>query len=87
MIRLSAQGRGLCKLGVAVLAIWLLIWVITPFWVSLSPLHQRFADVQEKYDVPIGALYYNDLPFINDAAMMLNDTWRYLPHGVLQHKK
>lgn len=77
----SPRGRGLVRLGIAAFAIWFVIWVATPFWVSFSPLHQQFAEAQERHGVPIGALYYNDLPFINDAAMMLNDTWRYLPRG------
>ena len=40
-----------------------------------------------KYDVPIGALYYNDIPFINEAAMEIRDTWRFLPRGPLPEKK
>lgn len=77
------RRRGVLKLALGVFVIWFIIWVVTPFWVSFSPLHQQFAKAQEMYDVPIGALYYNDLPFINDAAMTLNDTWRYLPRGPL----
>ena len=48
---------GFVKLLLCMGFIWLLLWVITPMWVSLSPLHQEFAEAQEQYDVPIGALY------------------------------
>lgn len=68
---------GFVKLLLCMGFIWLLLWVITPMWVSLSPLHQEFAEAQEQYDVPIGALYYNDLPFIIDA---FHGNARY--HGV-----
>lgn len=78
---LPPHCNGVVKLLFCLFCIWFLLWVATPFWVSLSPLHQGFASAQDKYDVPIGALYYNDLPFINEAAMTLNDTWRYLPRG------
>ncbi len=74
---------GFVKLLLCMGFIWLLLWVITPMWVSLSPLHQEFAEAQEQYDVPIGALYYNDLPFIIDASMETRDTWRFLPRGPL----
>ena len=56
---------GYVKLLLCMFTIWLLLWVITPLWVPYSKLHQDFAAAQEKYDVPIGALYYNDIPFIN----------------------
>lgn len=69
------------KLGLILFGLWLLIWVITPFWVSFSPLHQTLRRVHEENGIPPGALYYNDLPFINDAAMELRDTWRFLPKG------
>ncbi len=72
---------GFVKLLLCAGFIWLLLWVITPMWVSLSPLHQQFAAAQERYDVPIGALYYNDIPFIIDASMETRDTWRFLPRG------
>ena len=70
------------KLLFAVVFIWFFLWMFTPFWVSFSPVHQRFAAAQEDLGVPIGALYYNDLPFINDAAMVLRDTWRFLPRDM-----
>ena len=66
---------GYVKLLLCMFTIWLLLWVITPLWVPYSKLHQDFAAAQEKYDVPIGALYYNDIPFINEAAMEIRDTW------------
>ena len=78
---LPPRARGFAKLALGVFSIWFILWVATPFWVSFSPLHQQFAAAQEEHGVPIGALYYNDLPFINEAAMTLNDTWRYLPRG------
>lgn len=78
---LPPRARGFAKLALGVFCIWFMLWVATPFWVSFSPLHQQFAEAQETHGVPIGALYYNDLPFINEAAMTLNDTWRYLPRG------
>lgn len=74
---------GSVKLLLASAFIWLFLWVLTPIWVSYSPLHQEFAAAQDRYDVPIGALYYNDLPFIIDASMELRDTWRFLPRGPL----
>ena len=77
---------GIVKLGLAIGFIWLLLWVITPMWVAKSRIHQQFAAAQEKYDVPIGALYYNDLPFIIDASMETRDTWRFLPRGPLPSK-
>lgn len=73
--------RGVIKLAFSIFLIWFIIWVATPFWVSFSPVHQQFAKAQETHGVPIGALYYNDLPFINDAAMVLRDTWRFTPRG------
>ena len=72
---------GPLKFVLTLFSLWLLLWVFTPLWVSLSPVHQEFAAAQERYDVPIGALYYNDIPFINEAAMELRDTWRFLPRG------
>ncbi len=78
---------GYVKLLLCMFTIWLLLWVITPLWVPYSKLHQDFAAAQEKYDVPIGALYYNDIPFINEAAMEIRDTWRLLPRGPLPEKK
>lgn len=78
--------NGSVQLGLWIGGIWLLLWVITPLWVSQSPLHQDFAAAQEQYDVPIGALYYNDIPFINEAAMEIRDTWRFLPRGPLPQK-
>ncbi len=56
---------------------WFFLFVFTPFWVSYSPIHQHFFQTAEENDIPVGALYYNDLPFINDAAMILRDTWRF----------
>ena len=73
--------NGYLKLVLAILCIWLLIWVITPFWVSFSPLHQTLRSAHEENGIPPGALYYNDLPFIGEAAMELRDTWRFLPKG------
>ncbi len=81
-----SRMAGWLKLAFAVFCIWFFLWVFTPFWVSFSPLQQRFAAVQEEMDIPIGALYYNDLPFINDAAMMLRDTWRFLPRDMEDKK-
>ena len=78
---------GYVKLLLCMFTIWLLLWVITPLWVPYSKLHQDFAAAPEKYDVPIGALYYNDIPFINEAAMEIRDTWRFLPRGPLPEKK
>ena len=78
---------GIVKLGLAAGFIWLLLWVITPRWVAKSPVHQQFAAAQDLYDVPIGALYYNDLPFIIDASMETRDTWRFLPRGPLASKR
>lgn len=77
---------GYVKLALSLFTLWLLLWVVTPFLVSYSKVHQDFAAAQEKYDVPIGALYYNDIPFINDAAMELRDTWRFLPRGPIVEK-
>ena len=79
---------GYVKLLLCMFTIWLLLWVITQSGVmTQSKLHQDFAAAQEKYDVPIGALYYNDIPFINEAAMEIRDTWRFLPRGPLSEKK
>ena len=77
----SGQSRvkGWLKLLFAVGFIWFFLWMFTPFWVSFSPLHQRFAAAQEDLGVP---MYYNDLPFINEAAMVLRDTWRFLPRDM-----
>ena len=72
---------GVVKLLLCLGGIWFFLWVFTPFWVSFSPVHQEFEAVQEKYDIPIKALYYNDLPFINDAQIELRDTWRFPPKG------
>ena len=72
---------GIVKLGLSAFCIWFWLWVLTPFWVSFSPLHQKFARVQDYYDIPYGALYYNDIPFINEATMSLRDTIRFLPQG------
>lgn len=78
----QSRAKGWLKLLFAVIFIWFFLWMFTPFWVSFSPLHQRFAAAQEELGVPIGAMYYNDLPFINDAAMVLRDTWRFLPRDM-----
>ncbi|MEG2139399.1 MAG: hypothetical protein RRY20_01255 [Bilophila sp.] len=78
---------GYLKLLLASTCIWVLLWVLTPLWVAQSPLHQDFAAAQEYYDVPIGALYYNDIPFIIDASMETRDTWRFLPRGPIAHKQ
>ena len=66
----------------AIAGIWFIIWVFTPFWVSHSKIHQEFGEAIEDLNVPVGAMYYNDLPFINDAAMILRDTWRFLPRDM-----
>lgn len=72
---------GWLKLLLSVAFLWFFLGWFTPFWVSFSPLHQKFAAAQDDLNVPIGALYYNDLPFINEATMVLRDTWRFLPRG------
>lgn len=77
----SQRTKGWIKLALVLFGIWFILWVITPIWVSHSPAQQRLAEVQERYDIPFGALYYNDLPFIMDAFTTVNDTWRYLPRG------
>ncbi len=65
------------KLTLCIFSIWLLLWVITPMWVKYSPLHQEFAKLQELYDIPIGALYYTELPFITNTIIDLQDIWRF----------
>ena len=80
--RLKAWLQFIC----AIVGMWFFLWVFTPFWVSHSKIHQEFASAIEDLNVPVGALYYNDLPFINDAAMMLRDTWRFLPRDMADKK-
>ncbi len=70
---------GIVKLALGIFGIWFWLWVVTPFWVSFSPYHQKFAEVQDYHEIPYGALYYNDIPFINDAVMSIRDAVRYLP--------
>jgi len=60
--------------------------VFTPMWVSHSKLHQDFMAAVDDLEVPVGVMYYNDLPFINDAAMIMYDTWRYLPREMADKK-
>lgn len=72
---------GWLKLVLSVAFLWFFLGWFTPFWVSFSPVHQEFAKAQADNNVPIGALYYSDLPFIHEAATSLRDTWRFLPHG------
>ena len=57
----------LLQLGGWILALWFFFAVATPWLTSLSPAWQRFDDVQEKYDLNSGALYYTDVPITQDA--------------------
>ncbi len=71
--------KGWLKLCGIALALWFFFAVFTPFWVSFSPAHQTLYDAHEEHNLPTGGLFYTDLDFISDAAMMLFDTWRFLP--------
>lgn len=57
------------KLLLCMFTIWLLLWVTPRFGCPTASCIRISPAAQEKYDVPIGALYYNDIPFINEAAM------------------
>ncbi|MEI3478423.1 MAG: hypothetical protein V8Q84_04130 [Bilophila sp.] len=39
---------GYVKLALSLFTLWLLLWVVTPFLVSYSKVHQDFAAAQEK---------------------------------------
>jgi|GEM_PF-552582 len=77
----KSRVKGWGQLILAIAGFWFFLWMFTPFWVSHSKIHQDFSRAVDEFDVPVGAMYYNDLPFINDAAMVLRDTWRFLPRG------
>lgn len=67
------------KLGGWIFGIWFFFWIFTPLWVAKSQLHQDFARYQDENNIPTGALYYNDLPFMRDAEIHLRDAWRFTP--------
>lgn len=77
---------GIVKLALGIIGIWFWLWVLTPFWVSFSPFHQKFAALQDYYEIPYGALYYNDIPFINEAVMSIRDSIRFLPRSPVSEK-
>lgn len=80
-------GKRLLQLAACLLGVYLFVFVFTPAWVSQSKLHQDFMTAVEDLGVPTTATYYNDLPFINEAYIMLHDTWRFLPRDMADKQK
>lgn len=67
--------KGLVQLLFISIFFWFFSCVFTPWWISYSPEHQRFLKALDDYDIPIGALYYTDVPISEDAERHVRHVW------------
>ena len=86
-IERKSLAKRIFQLVLCIVIGWFFIFVFTPGWVSHSKIHQDFMSAVDEFDIPVTATYYNDLPFINDAYIMMLDSWRYAPKGAKFTKK
>ncbi len=60
--------KGLLKLLTYSFGLFLFFAYIGPFIIAQFPTWGRFNDALDEHNIPGGALYYTEIPFIEDAV-------------------
>ena len=76
---MKKASTGFIQLGASILVIWLMIFYILPAIVEGIPAFKRYGDEMDRHGLHAGALFYSDLPIINDAELHIRNTIRFLP--------
>ena len=65
----SSKTAGWIKLVVYSVCIWLVAGVLLPWVYDVVPALRYSRDVQQKYNIEAGAIYYTDVPISLESEM------------------
>ncbi|MDL2314120.1 hypothetical protein LJC36_03970 [Desulfovibrio sp. OttesenSCG-928-C14] len=76
--------RRLLRLGIGLLALYLIIFVLAPLPIKYFPPMRHYSEQADKYNIHPGALYYSDVPITPEAERNNRDAVHYFYNKPMQ---